>query len=387
MNFEKKNSIYKAVMIIIVTALVTFLTTTVGMYNYYSRTTKNTQLDSKVKQIRAYLDELYFGEIKEEEKLIESAIKGYIDGLEDEYTEYLTKEEYEELMINVNGDYVGIGIYMVQDKSGNTIILLPIEDSPAAEAGLKTGDIITKINGEDCKEMDLSSVSNKVKGEEGTTVELEIQRDGELLNKTIERKTIELNHVKTEVLDNNIGYIQILSFDNECKIEFEEKLNELMKKEIKSLIIDVRDNGGGIVSEAVEISEMFVPKGKTIMIEVNKDGGENVIKSKKDAIVNSDVNIVVLANEHSASAAEILIGALKDNNIAKIVGTKTYGKGVMQGIVPVSFGGVLKLTIQEFHTPNGEAINKKGIEPDIKVEEEKYSDKDVQLNKAIEMCR
>lgn len=397
-EFEKNNNnFYRYVMLIIVTVLITFLVTAVGVYNYFVKTedglaktlisTETSKLDTKIQLIRKYLDEEYLGEIKDEEELIESAVKGYVEGLGDEYTEYLTKEEYEELMIDVNGDYVGIGIYMSQDIYGNVVVLLPIEGSPAEEADLRTGDIITKVNGENCTDMELSVVANNVKGEEGTTVELEILRGEEVLNKTVERRTVEINPITSEVLEGNIGYIEILSFDSECSKEFEEKLDELLQKNIKSLIIDVRNNGGGIVTEAIDISELFIPKGKTIMIELDKDSKEYRTIAKTDAKVNSDIEIIVLANENSASASEIFVGALKENRAAKIVGTKTFGKGVMQEIVPVSSGGALKLTIEEFRTPNGNVINKKGIEPDVVIEDNEETEKDEQLQKAIEILK
>ena len=397
MDFEKRNNTYKYVMLVVVTALVTFLITAVGMYNYYVKTedglakalvtTETTKLDKKIQLVREYLDKSYLGEITDEEKLIESAVKGYVYGLGDEYTEYLTKEEYEELMVSVNGDYVGIGIYMTQDKYENIIVLLPIEGSPAEEAGLKTGDIITKVNGEECTGMDLSTVANKVKGEEGSTVELEILRDEKTFNKTIERRKVEINHINSKVLDGNIGYIQILAFDDGCSEEFETKLDELLEKNIKSLIIDVRNNGGGIVTEAINISELFISKGKTIMIERDKNSNEEITKAKTDAKVKPDLNIVILTNENSASASEIFVGALKDNEVAKVIGTKTFGKGVMQEIVPVKSGGALKVTIEEFKTPNGATINKKGIEPNVTVEDNEKTETDEQLQKAIEECK
>lgn len=397
MDFDKRNNAYKYVMLVVVTALVTFLITAVGMYNYYVKTedglvktlitTETTKLDKKIQLVRGYLDKSYLGEITDEEKLIESAVKGYVAGLGDEYTEYLTKEEYEELMVNVNGNYVGIGIYMTQDKYENIIVLLPIEGSPAEKAGLKTGDIIAKVNGEECTGMDLSTVANKVKGEEGSTVELEIIRDEKTFNKTIERRKVEINHINSKVLDGNIGYIQILAFDDGSSEEFETKLDELLEKNIKSLIIDVRDNGGGIVTEAIDISELFISKGKTIMIERDKSSNEEITKVKTEAKVNSDLNIVILTNENSASASEIFVGALKDNGVAKVIGTRTFGKGVMQEIVPVKSGGALKVTIEEFKTPNGDTINKKGIEPNIIVEDNEKTEDDEQLQKAIEECK
>jgi len=396
MDFEKRNNIYRIIMLIVVTAIITFLITSIGVLHYYEKTgvgvekllttNENLGYEEKIKYIREYLDQHYFGEFPEEDKLEESAIKGYVEGIGDPYTEYLSKTEYEDLMINVKGSYVGIGVYIAQDKSGNVIIVTPIEDSPAEEAGLQSGDIISKVNGEDCTGMNPSLVASKVKGEEGTTVELEILRNGENFKKTIERKNIKIAKIKTKVLENNIGYIQIISFDENCAQEFKEKLEELVKQNIKSLIIDVRDNGGGLVSEAINIADLFIPKDNKIMIEVGKNKDETVIKSKGN-VQNYSLKVTILANENSASASEILVGAFKENEVATIIGETTYGKGVMQEVFPLASGGALKVTIKEFRTPNGNVINKKGIEPTIKVESDLKTEKDEQLQKAIEECK
>ena len=397
MEFDKKNNAYRIIMAIIVTFLITFLVTSIGVSNYYEKTKSGMQktlganttseLDLKIKYIRQYLEKTYLGEFPDDEILTEAAIKGYVDGIGDKYTQYLTKEEYQDLMTNVTGNYVGIGVYMTQDRYGNIIILFPIEGSPAEETGLKTGDIITKVNGEECSGQELNIVASKVKGEEGTKVTLEIQRDEETFETTIERRTIKIIQIKSKVIENNIGYIQILSFDDNCKKEFEEKLDELLSKNIKSLIIDVRDNGGGIVTEIQDIVDLFLPKDKTIMIEISKNSEEEIVKAKKDSKIKDNLKVIVLENENSASASEILIGALKENEIATIVGTKSFGKGVMQEIVPVSTGGALKVTIQEFKTPKGNVINKKGIEPDINIKDDLKTEEDEQLQKAIEECK
>ena len=232
--------------------------------------------------------------------------------------------------------------------------------------------------------MDLNIVANKIKGIEGTTVKLEIKRENEIINMTITRRTVKINSIKTEIINKDIGYIQILSFDSGSSSEFKEKLNELISKGVKSLIIDVRDNGGGIVTEATGIADLFLEKDRNIMIEIDKDENEGIIKSKVNPIIDSKINIIVLTNENTASASEIFTGALKDNNRAKIIGTKTYGKGVMQGLIPVSSGGALKITINEFFTPNREKINQKGIEPDIEIEDDLKTEEDEPLEKAIE---
>lgn len=303
----------------------------------------------------------------------------------DEYTEYLTKNEYEDLIVSVLGNYVGIGIYMAQTTDGNIIILFPIEGSPAEEAGLQSGDIIAKINGEDCSDMTIDKASNKIKGEEGTEVELEILRDEETIIKKVTRRKIEIKYIDSSVIDTNIGYIKLISFDQGSAEAFKEHLNALKEKNIKSLIIDLRDNGGGIVEEAISIAELFVPRGNIIMKSYDKDNKESVIKSSN---VNPEtMKIVVLINENSASASEIFTAAIKDNNIGKIVGKTTFGKGVMQEVIEMKSGGALKITIEEFMTPNGDKINKEGIKPDIEIDEDEYNEKDIQLEEAIKILK
>lgn len=397
MEDNNKSKVYKIIMLIIMTALVTFMITSIGMYNFYTKTPKGKQeiiqkieipnsleaLDVKIQGINEYLDDYYIGEI-DKEKMIESAVKGYVEGLQDAYTEYLTKDEYDELIVSVKGDYVGIGIYMTMDSNNNIVVLMPIEGSPAEKEGLETGDIILSINGESCSEMDLNIASTKIKGEENTTVDLEIQRGTDILNKTIERKTVEIADSKAEVLENNIGYIELTVFDEGCAENIERYLRDFQNKGIKSVILDLRNNTGGIVSEAIELSELFVGKGNVIMRSYDKKNQETVITSSKEKM--GDFELVILVNEYSASATEIVSAALQDNKAATIVGTKTFGKGVMQEILPIfNKTAALKITIEEFKTPNGNKINKVGITPDVEVELDSTSNADTQLQKAIEL--
>lgn len=397
MEENNKSKVYKIIMLIIMTALVTFMITSIGMYNFYTKTPKGKQeiiqkieipnsleaLDVKIQGINEYLDDYYIGEI-DKEKMIESAVKGYVEGLQDAYTEYLTKDEYDELLVSVKGDYVGIGIYMTMDSNNNIVVLMPIEGSPAEKEGLETGDIILSINGESCSEMDLNIASTKIKGEENTTVDLEIQRGTDILNKTIERKTVEIADSRAEVLENNIGYIELTVFDEGCAENIERYLRDFQNKGIKSVILDLRNNTGGIVSEAIELSELFVGKGNVIMRSYDKKNQETVITSSKEKM--GDFELVILVNEYSASATEIVSAALQDNKAATIVGTTTFGKGVMQEILPIfNKTAALKITIEEFKTPNGNKINKVGITPDVEVELDSTSNADTQLQKAIEL--
>ena len=232
-----------------------------------------------------------------------------------------------------------------------------------------------------------------MKGIEGTTVKIQVLRGDETKDFIVERKSVRVNPIESNVYDDNIGYIKISSFDEGCSAEFEEKLNDLKSKNIQSLIIDLRNNGGGIVDEATAIADLFTDKNSTLLITKDKAGNEDITYAQKDKAI--DVPIIVLTNENTASASEILAGALKDNNVARIVGTTTFGKGVIQELLTMKDGSGLKLTTSEYYTPNRNKINKVGIEPDEKVElPDEYKnaitvpqDQDTQLNKAIELLK
>ena len=403
MEENKKTKIYKIIMLVILVAFVTFLLTSIGFYQYFTNgnntdfligsSSEETNIDDELKKYRALIDKYYLGEVNEED-LKEGAIKGYIEGLGDEYTEYISKEDMEEYMQDTMGNFVGIGIYMVNDTETNRIMVLsPIKGSPAEKAGILPGDYIMKINGESYTGEDNSIAASKIKGEEGTTVQLEILRGTETLNFEIKRENIIVNPVEGEVLENNIGYIEFTSFDENTAEEFKAKFEELQKSNITSLIIDLRNNGGGLVDQALEIAGYIADKGSVLLYEVDKNDKEEIKKSDSDPIIN--MPIVILVNENTASSSEILAGALKDLGKAKIVGTKTYGKGVIQELLTLSDGSGLKITSQKYLTPNKTEINKIGIEPDVTVELPDTvenvlnveKENDTQLQKAIEMLK
>lgn len=401
MKEEKNQRIYKVVMLVILTVLITAIITTVAVYNALSNTKvkyittsgDNSKISKTLQYYKSFIQEKYFGEM-DEDKMLESAIKGYVEGLGDEYSEYITKEEMEDYMADATGKYVGIGVYISNNTKTNQIVVLaPMEGSPAQKAGIKSGDVISKVDGIEYKGEELSEASSKMKGEEGTKVKIEITRDEQKIELEVERKTIKVNHVEGKVLDNNIGYIQISTFDDGCYEEFKEKYNELSSQNIKSLIIDLRNNGGGIVEESINIADMMVDKDKTLLITAAKGGKEETTKSKIQKVI--DMPIVFLVNEHTASASEILTVAVKENlENVKVVGTKTYGKGVIQSIFTLSDGSGIKLTTNEYYTPNHNTINKVGITPDYEIEfpsgESIYSideEKDPQLQKAIELLK
>lgn len=324
------------------------------------------KITSNLGVLRTIVDSSYVGEVKEED-LMNGALKGYIQGLGDDYTEYMTKEEWEEFESTALGDFVGIGIYIGQDKNGNSVVLSPIKGSPAEEAGLEKGDIIAKVDDEDMLGKNPDIVSSKIKGEEGTKVNVSVYREDELLDFTIERAQIQVYHVESEVVEKGIGYVEILSFDENCDDELHEKIEEFRKQGIKKIIIDLRYNGGGLVESATNMLDELIPKGAIQMYTVDKDGNEQVYRSNGNGY-KGDLELAVLVNEYTASASEILSAALKENGKAKIVGTTSFGKGVIQTVFPLTNGARLKVTTEEYYTPEHNKLNHVGVEPDVVVE-------------------
>ena len=405
MEKTNRQKTYKIVMLVVLVAFVTFLLTSIGMYQYFTKsdtgkfliatsdTASTTDISTQISKYRQLIDKYYLGEV-DEEKLTEGAIKGYIEGLGDPYTEYISKEDMEDYMADVTGNFVGIGIYMVKDTENDKIMVLsPIKGGPAERAGIQPGDLIISVDGETCTAEDMSVIATKIKGEEGSTVKLEILRGNETLNFELTRENIKVNPVEGEVLEGNIGYIEFSSFDTGTAEEFKTKFEELQSQGINSLIIDLRNNGGGVVDEALEIAGYILDKDSVILYEVDKDGNEQVEKTENDPIINMPV--IVLTNENTASSSEILAGALKDHGKATIVGTKTYGKGVIQQLLSLPDGSGLKITSEEYLTPNKTKINEIGIEPDETVELPETvtnilqveRNQDTQLQKAIEMLK
>ena len=400
MNTKKRkqdNSIYKTIMTIIATAIVTFIITTVWIFgsatnisteSAIGNAAKSSSLSAKLSIIRNKINEEYIGEINEND-LIEGAIKGYVSGLNDVYTEYLPESEMSSYTEDIEGEFVGIGVYITKDAENNQILVYgTIPDSPAEEAGLKTGDIITSVDGVECNGDDYDTITNSIKGKEGTKVSIGILRNSEELSFEIERKTVEVKHITFQKLENNIGYINISSFEGDVSAQFETAYNDLANQGITSLIIDIRNNGGGIVDEALDIAEMMTEKGQILLIESDKNGNEEIIKSEKSKTIT--MPIMLLVNEYSASASEILAGILKENvENATLIGNTTYGKGVIQTLYPLTDGSGIKITTNEYFTPNHNEINKIGIEPDIKVDDYLFTgildlDNDIQLKRAIE---
>lgn len=403
MEENKKQKIYKIIMLIFVTALVTALITSVIVYNYaisgslvkyINSSSETSDIEKSINKIKKIIDEHYLGDV-DESKLKDGALKGYVEAVGDEYTEYYTKEEMDSFEEDTLGNFTGIGIYMVKDSENNVIkVLTPIDGTPAYNAGIQPGDIISKVDGVEYTGEQMTEAANKIKGEVGTTVKLGIIRGTENLEIEIKRENIKINHVESKTLNNNVGYLKLSTFDEGCADEFKQKYDEInANQNIKALILDLRNNGGGLVEEALNIADYFTDKDSKLLITVDKKEKEEIRKAKQSKYIN--VPVIVLINENTASASEILAGALRDNGIAKIVGTKSYGKGVIQEVLTLQDGTGIKITTNEYFTPNKTKINKVGIEPDETVNlpetvksvltvEEKD---DTQLQKAQELLK
>lgn len=388
MKGNKTQKVYRIIMLIVVVSIITFVITSILNYDnsrkYVITTSKDTtivqKIETSISSIKKILDEKYLGELDEDE-LIDGALRGMVAAAGDVYTEYYSKKELEDFTASTLGNFVGIGIYMQADMESNRVtVISPISGSPAERAGIKTGDKIIKVDGVEYTAEQINEVTVHVRGEAGTEVELELERNGETFNVTVTRENVHINYISSEMLENNIGYIAISTFDVGCADDFLNAYNELSSKGAKSLIIDLRNNGGGLVDEALNIADLICNKGETLLITADKNDNKETRRAKTSPTIT--MPIILLTNEGSASASEILAAALKDNEKAEIVGEKTFGKGVIQELIYLSNGGALKVTCAEYYTPNGNKINKLGIEPDYKV-----ADKDEQLKKAIEIVK
>lgn len=387
---KKSYGVLKIIIAIILTAIITYFCTINFTLNSYLNGADITYLTTKLVLIKNKLEDTYIYDM-DSEKMIESSIKGYVNGLGDKYTEYLTKEDMKELLETTSGSFVGIGVYMVNNTADNTIVIVGVIDGSVAQsAGLQVGDIISKVNDIEYKGEQLDKVSESIKGEEGSEVKITVIRNSETLDFNIKRSSVKIKSVDSKMLDDNIGYIQIASFNDGTADEFKSAYNEIKDSVKKGFVIDLRNNGGGVVDESLKIAETMVEKGKTLLITADKNKNEKVDKSKENPIIN--VPVILLINNYTASASEILAGTLKENCGYKIVGIQSYGKGVIQSIYSFKDGTGLKVTMEEYFTPNHNVINKVGISPDIEVDlDDEWKnisnvpyENDLQLQRAVE---
>lgn len=319
----------------------------------------------KIKYLENMIDEEYLGEISTD-KLEEGVYAGLIYGLGDVYSRYYTKDEYEQESVTTEGSYVGIGVAMQKYTAGGVQIVECYKGSTAEEAGVKVDDVITAINGEDITDTELQDVVSMIKDNEDKDVVLTVQRKGEDTQEiTVKVSNVELPSVFGEMLDENTGYIQITEFKGVTVEQYEEVFADLKEQGMERLVVDLRDNPGGLLNVVCDILRDILPEG---LIVYTEDKNGNRSEETCDGKNPLDMPLAVLVNGNSASASEIFAGAVKDYGLGTIVGTTTYGKGVVQSIRQLSDGSAVKLTIANYYTPKGNSINKTGIQPDVEVE-------------------
>ena len=384
----KNNKFLKIIAVVLLVITTAFVTRMITVRQVLS----SNEDFGKVIVLEKYLREnyLYNKDIKDE-NLEAGLLKGLVAGLGDPYSQYLTAEEMAKLSETTTGKFQGIGVIISPDEDGTVTVISPIKGSPADRAGVESGDKILKINGKDFSAEKINEASKEMRGEKGTTVKILLLKKKNLKTEEVEIKREEIkidSIIKDKIGD--LGYIGITMFDEETGKDFVKALNELTSEGVKGIILDMRGNPGGVVDAAVEIGDAILPKTSFVTLKDNK--GEVVQDYKLDDKYN-DIKIVVLVNEGSASASEILAGAIRDLDRAKIIGKTSYGKGVVQNVMSLPGGDGLKLTTSEYFTPSGKSINKKGIVPDIEVDLPDdvegigidYKDTDTQLQKAIEV--
>ncbi|MFR2315585.1 S41 family peptidase [Terrisporobacter sp.] len=373
---KKRALIYSIILVIVTIICTSMFQITLGnkviisknLYELYSKYDKLLGLENVI-------ESEYYQKVSEED-LIDGALKGLFEGLNDPYSQYYTSDEFQTLKEQTSGSFVGIGVYIgVNSENDKITIISPIEGSPAQKSGIKSGDVVVKVNRKSIESKTVDEVIKQIKGKENTTVNLTVERDGKEIDFDITRKTIVTKSVSSEVKEDNIGYLRITSFDENTYKEFKENLSNLKEKEIKGLVIDLRDNPGGLLDVCVDIADDLIGEG-TIVYTKDNSGKKEYYKSDKNEL---DMPMAVLINGGSASASEILTAALVDNNKAIAIGETSFGKGLVQSVKGLKDGTGYKLTTAQYFTPNDNYINGKGITPKIQ-----EKDKNKQLKLAIE---
>lgn len=345
--------------------------------------------ETKLSYLKKLIDETYLHDVKEKD-LNEGIYKGYVEGLGDQYSAYYDKKETKELTESLDGSFSGIGAVMTQDASSGVITITRVyDDSPAKKAGIKAGDVLYRVEEKTVTGKDLDKVVSWIKGKKGTKVNLTLLRgtNSDKIKVTATRDVINVETVKYKVLENQIGYISISEFDSVTGAQFAKALKQLQKKNIEGLVVDLRNNPGGSLSTVCDILDSILPKG-LIVYTKDKNGKKEEYTSDEKHRLNLPMSVLV--NGQSASASEIFAGAVQDYGKAEIIGTQTYGKGVVQNLFDLKDGTCVKLTTSEYFTPKGRNIDGKGITPDVKIEY-KYNAKDPkadnQLDKAVSVVK
>lgn len=350
------------------------------------------EVEQKIDEINLYIDLYYYNEI-DREKQEEALYDGIMQGLDDPYAGYYTPEEFSELQEDSSGEYVGVGALLTQGTDKLVTVVRPLKGSPAEEAGLLAEDVIVEVDDKSVEGVELELVVKWIRGEENTTAHLYVYRPStqEYLDFYITRRVVENYTVSSEMLDDQIAYIKVDQFNENTDEEFDEQLEALRKQSAKGVIIDLRDNPGGLVSSVVNMCNSIMSEG--VIVSTKDRNGKQTSCYKADNTKSCDLPIVVLVNGNSASASEIFSGAMQDTGNATIVGVQTYGKGIVQSVIPLSDGSAIKLTVAKYFTPNENDIHTVGITPDFIVELPDGREnavnidraEDTQLDKAIEI--
>lgn len=375
---SKKKRIVVVVLLLILTNLITFTLSNIVSVKYndkvivpsseYNMLISTYGRYSKAIELEKYIKENYLGEV-DEEKLFDGQLKGMFEALGDPYSTYMNVDEFKSFTEETEGVYGGIGIIVTPGEDNLITVVSPIEDTPGERAGIKTGDKIIKVDGEEFTADKMDEAVKRMKGAPNTPVTITVLRTGksgntQYIDMKIIREEIRLQTVKSDIINSDIGYIKITSFDELTYDDFKKHLNSLMDKNISGLILDLRNNPGGLLNVCVDIADELLGEGIIVYTET-KNGEKQYEYSDKDYV---DIPLVLLVNEGSASASEILAGAIKDHNRGILLGNKTFGKGIVQRIRQLKDGSGFKLTVSEYFTPKGENIHGIGIEPDIKVD-------------------
>ena len=335
--------------------------------------------DDKLMEIKGYIDQYYLNDYDEKD-LAEGMYEGYVAGLGDPYSAYMDKETYESWMVSATGNYSGVGITFSENDSGSFEVVSVNPDSPAEKADIKAGDLILMVDGKTYTDADVMAAA--IRGKKGTDVTLTMSHEGKEKEVKLTRDDIIMKSVDWKMLDDGIGYIEINSFIDTTGKDFSDALDKVEAEGARGLVLDLRNNGGGLVDECVDVADEFLDEGVVCYVE-DKDGQTETYDAKDG---KTKIPTVVLINDGSASASEILAGALKDNGF-ELVGTKSFGKGVIQQTIEMGDGSALKLTIMQYLSPDKHVIHKKGIEPTVKIDDDEDTDEDEQLDKAEELLK
>ena len=342
------------------------------------------KVEAKLNALDSVLSNKFYFDDVDDEKAANSIYKAYLSSYGDKYTVYYTPEEYKSLVESTSGTFYGIGAVCQKSDEGGIVIVEPYEDAPAYKAGIRKGDRVIKVDGKDIMDMDLSAAVALIKGDKGTKVTLTVIRDGQTMDISIKRDAVNIKTVDYEMREDSIGYIVISQFDDVTMEQFKSALTDLQNQGMKGLIIDVRSNPGGVLSVVVDIVDEIVPKGLIVYTE-DVDGNRKEYNGKSSNELS--IPIAVLVDGNSASASEIFAGALQDYGKAKIIGTQTFGKGIVQTIQPLTDGSAIKYTIAKYYTPKGQDIHGHGVTSDIVVEYDGSVDSDNQYDAAMDYVK